>query len=114
MRKTNKKHSVGYKNPPKETQFKKGHSGNPSGRPKRRSSFSETFLAGLEKNIHVTVNGRQQSLCWLEALANLIVLGAAKGDRKMTRLLIDLLSRFDGKNLESVYELRMLAAELDV
>lgn len=114
MRKTSGKTSVGYKNPPKETRFKKGQSGNPSGRPKRRSSFNETFLAELEKNVHVTVNGRRQSLCGLEAVANQIVLGAAKGDRKMVRLLIDVLSRFDGKNLEAVYELRLLAAELDV
>jgi len=34
-KKSNKDKKVGYKKPPKKTQFKKGKSGNPKGRPKK-------------------------------------------------------------------------------
>jgi hypothetical protein len=35
---TNRGYEIGYRKPPKATQFRKGRSGNPRGRPKRSKS----------------------------------------------------------------------------
>lgn len=114
MPKIMKPYAVGYKRPPKEARFKKGHSGNPRGRPKKRASFSETFLTELEKQVPVTLNGRRRFVYRLEALANRIVLGAANGDPKMIKLLIEVLSRFDGKSFQPICEIRMTRAEMEI
>jgi hypothetical protein len=52
---------VGYKKPPLATRFKKGQSGNRSGRPKRRragSALVEAFHEALNERVTVTNNGR--------------------------------------------------------
>jgi hypothetical protein len=42
---------VGYKRPPRETRFQLGHSGNPSGRPKRPPSMRADLQAELSKRV---------------------------------------------------------------
>jgi hypothetical protein len=61
---------VGYKCPPKHTQFRKGRSGNPRGRPKKvvEEKFAsdrqlrDDFLAHAVQDIKVTVNGKQTTM----------------------------------------------------
>ena len=48
---------VGYGRPPKQSQFEKGRSGNPGGRPKKRVS-TELDLAALLKPVTVTIDGQ--------------------------------------------------------
>jgi hypothetical protein len=40
--------AVGYGHPPQATRFRRGQSGNPSGRPKRRRSFKLDIAAALD------------------------------------------------------------------
>jgi Family of unknown function (DUF5681) len=49
---------VGYKKPPTESQFKKGRSGNPSGRPKGSKNFVTSFHEISREPILVTEGGR--------------------------------------------------------
>src|SRR5947209_1319431 len=68
-------YEIGRGKPPKHTQFKKGHSSNPRGRPKpagRENLSLEDFVA-IELDRHVLVEGRVMTK--REALARGIFLG---------------------------------------
>jgi hypothetical protein len=59
-------YEVGFGKPPKQTQFKKGRSGNPKGRPRTRpDSYSELTKVLREK---VTVEGQQEKVTVQQAL----------------------------------------------
>jgi hypothetical protein len=76
-------YKVGYKNPPIETRFKPGQSGNPKGRPKdRQKNVLETLNATLQKKIMAIENGKKISMTKLEAFWIGLVNGAIGGDKK--------------------------------
>jgi hypothetical protein len=45
-------YEVGYGKPPKDTQFKKGSSGNPKGRPKKALDFDHALLSRIQSLRH--------------------------------------------------------------
>ena len=55
-------YEVGYKKPPKATQFKKGQSGNSRGRPPRAKDNAELFNKILDEKVSITDNGRLRQL----------------------------------------------------
>lgn len=63
---------VGYKNPPKSSQFKKGQSGNPNGRPKKKKSRStdlqSAVLDMLDSPVTVTVDGATKQVPVAQAM----------------------------------------------
>lgn len=77
----NNDYDVGYKKPPKSGQFKKGQSGNPSGRPKKKS-FYETFIQELESEISVKEGGAATKITKHEALIKRLIHEALQGDHK--------------------------------
>ena len=58
---------VGYKKPPSHTQFKKGKSGNPKGRPKGSVSLNKIWREVFIKPETVTINGQQQKMPMIKA-----------------------------------------------
>ena len=85
---------VGYKKPPKASQFPKGRSGNPSGRPRKVPGIPE-LLTKVSKQ-RVLTNGKNgpQHMTKLEASLTQLVNKAASGDLKAQRLLMELMKRF--------------------
>ena len=55
-------YEVGYKRPPAHSQFRKGQSGNPKGRPKGAKSFRTLAREALNEPVRVTENGRVRTL----------------------------------------------------
>ena len=58
---------VGYGNPPKDTRFKKGQSGNPNGRPRKPKSAHDVVQNMLNETVDIVVNGKRKKITHLEA-----------------------------------------------
>jgi len=88
---------VGYRKPPKRTQFKPGKSGNPKGRPKGVPNFSTDVGKALSKSVKVQKNGRDSSMS--TQMASLLVLRekALHGDLRALDHLLDLASRHEAR-----------------
>lgn len=84
---------VGYKNPPLETRFQKGKSGNPSGKRKKVPPVTtdEAIDAVLSKPVYVTKNGKRIKMSRHMAVLEKLVATALAGDmRAMTLVLAQL------------------------
>ncbi|MDG1416443.1 MAG: DUF5681 domain-containing protein [Maricaulis sp.] len=59
---------VGYANPPKSTQFKRGKSGNPKGRPKGSKNLSTMIEETLYSKIPIREGGSSRQVTLVEAM----------------------------------------------
>jgi Family of unknown function (DUF5681) len=80
---------VGYRRPPKHTQFAKGISGNPSGRRKGSKNFGLVIEDELNTKIPVNENGKRKLITKREAIAKQIVHKAASGDSKAIPIILN-------------------------
>ena len=88
-----------YKNPPKEHQLRKGKSGNPKGRPrKKKQSSSDPGLdliasvhRELGKTISVQENGQHKEITKLEAFSAQLVAQSVNGKPSQQKMLLGLL-----------------------
>jgi hypothetical protein len=81
---------VGYKNPPKEHQFKSGVSGNPKGRPKRDpAAVSNVIKNTLDATIQYVERGRTKTITRTEVGLKKLVQNAVNGDLKAADALLE-------------------------
>jgi hypothetical protein len=78
-------YEIGYGKPPKETQFKKGQSGNRKNRTRRVKTHGKLLSQVLDEKVSVTENGHQRKIPKIEAMVKQVVNRAAQGDRKSTQ-----------------------------
>jgi hypothetical protein len=82
----NEDYEVGYGRPPKSGQFKKGTSGNPSGRPKKASDFDAKLLRELSSPLTISEKGKRKIITKDEAIAKQLVHKAISGEVQSIRL----------------------------
>lgn len=81
---------VGYKNPPKDTRFKKGQSGNPAGRKKKLipKSLHEAIMLELADSVTIKDNGKTIKMSKYELLGKAIVNDAIKNEKGYSRKIV--------------------------
>jgi hypothetical protein len=67
--------------PPKHTQFRKGTSGNPRGRPKGSKNLSTYLMEAARDQVTATVGGRTRTISKLQATTMQLATKAAGGDQ---------------------------------
>ena len=90
-RKKKTDYAVGYCKPPRQTQFQKGKSGNPGGRPRGSTSFAAALRKEGDRQITLTIDGKTRRVTKREASACRAWLEAMKGDYKA----LELVSKID-------------------
>lgn len=92
---TKPNNTVGYKNPPKDTQFKPGTSGNPKGRPKGARNLKTDLMEELGEKIVVTENGQQRTISKQQALVKAMMAKGMKGDTAAGKAIFNLALGFE-------------------
>jgi hypothetical protein len=108
------KYQVGFQRPPRHTQFRKGTSGNPKGRPRDSKNLATELEEALGEKVAIVENGRRRKITKRCAMIKQLVNKAASGDLRASRQLTDLEFRLnpEGVRQKSGIELmRELAQE---
>lgn len=92
---------VGYRNPPEATRFKKGQSGNPTGRRKGSLNVATVFAKTLREKVVVNENGQRKTVTKFEAAIKQFVNKAASGDLRALQLLVSLSREAETRERES-------------
>lgn len=88
------KEQVGYKCPPRHSQFKPGKSGNPAGRPKKeRKSEAEILEAVLDRPVTVKKGGTEVRMASKEVMLEKLMSLAMTGNLQATKLMISLMDK---------------------
>jgi hypothetical protein len=85
--------TIGYRKPPKASQFQKGRSGNPNGRPRTNPSVAEVVRKVARQVVLTSGPKGQQRMTKLEASITQLLNKAATGDLKAMRLFLQMVSR---------------------
>lgn len=80
----------GYGHPPKNSQFKKGQSGNPNGRPRGSKNSRTLLIAKLDDKVRATIDGDTVWITKREAGITQQANNFAKGDLKVFRMVTEM------------------------
>lgn len=83
-------YEVGYKKPPRDSQFQPGQSGNPRGRPKAAKDLNTLVRETMEAKITVRTASGETKMSRIEAVLHKTFELAMKGDHRALKLVISL------------------------
>jgi hypothetical protein len=96
-------YKVGYGRPPRHTQFRKGQSGNPGGRPRRspRERMKALALQEAYRSIAVKEDGRTVAVPAIQAILRSQVRLAARGNVQAQRAVLAAIEAFEHNDVEA-------------
>jgi len=103
-------YAVGYKRPPKSTQFKPGVSGNPKGKPKGSRSVGALLQDIIQQKVAVTENGKTRRLPVMEIMLRRLANEAMRGEQRSIKFLLSLIEHY-GNSAETTLRLGDMLAE---
>lgn len=112
MAKPNEPTGGGYGRPPKHTQFKKGQSGNPKGRPKGSKSLDTMLVESVSERVTINESGTPRKVSKLAAMHKQLANKGALGDLRALQMILQKLESIE-KRTQSQSEL-FDQADLDV
>jgi hypothetical protein len=90
-------YEVGYGKPPQNTQFKKGQSGNPRGRPSGSKNLATLVSVALNEPVIVVENGGRRKITKREAIIKQLVNRSTKADWRAIKILLDIVREIEGR-----------------
>jgi len=114
--------AVGYKKPPKASQFKKGQSGNPRGRPKISVMKEDTGVTQmrnsiidiLERDVTIVIDGKKRKVKAIEAIQHRIIHAALTGNFKAQKYAAELYKGLVGDREEVRLDILKELIRIDV
>jgi Family of unknown function (DUF5681) len=88
---------IGRGNPPKHTQFRKGTTGNPKGRPKGLKNVSTYLMEAARDHVTATVGGRTRKISKIQATAMQLATKAAGGDQAAIGKFLDWMDEIESR-----------------
>ena len=113
-RKSDPAYAVGYKRPPKSTQFKPGVSGNPKGKPKGSRPVGALLQEIIQQKIAVTENGKTRRLPVIEIALRRLANEAMRGDQPSIKFLLSLLEHYGDSSQTTLQLGEMLAEDAEI
>nr|WP_281721808.1 DUF5681 domain-containing protein [Nitrosomonas nitrosa] len=87
---------IGYRKPPAHSRFKKGQSGNPSGRRKGSRNLATVLERELAQRVTIVEGGRKMRLTKQEVVVKSAINKAMKGDGRAFNTIMTLIARAFG------------------
>ena len=88
---------VGRGQPPKHTQFRKGTSGNPKGRPKGSKNLSTLLTEAALDQVSATIGGKTRTISKLQATTMQLATKAASGDQAAMKQFLDWMDEIESR-----------------
>jgi hypothetical protein len=108
-------YEVGFGKPPERTRFKKGRSGNPQGRPRKKPDLYSELTKVLRENLTITVEGQQKQVTVQQALLRRLRDQALRGELWAGKLLQRVVAALPESESESgPVDMRGIGAKFDL
>ena len=107
-------YEVGYKRPPKDTQFKPGQSGNPNGRPKGARNLKTDLADELQERIVLREGGERRTVSKQRAMLKRLMERALNGDTRAAHLIINMVARFLDQTEDEAHDTPLAETDLAI